>query len=197
MKINDAYNLLLKLTTSADNADKFKKALLHYDRWNPEQDIRSYLEFIRDETYNWLLDMPSNWQSERTLSKPKTAIVKLLEQPQLQEEYGKDFTLQIIEKIDDVWTRQRSEIMLKRKSDTSVLEEDENVEYQIDPPPSNYDSSLKQENVMLAERLEQAESKIELLESRIQVHKKMLLEYIKIYEDSTKHAVWEMAILNI
>lgn len=115
MDLNAAYDLLLKLTKSTDNARIFKETYLHFHKPD-DYDLKAYLEFITENCESWFDLLPEKLSSEPALSKPKSAILKLMSQPDVRACLGADFCSTVEEALVTTWRDIKDDLVKKRKS---------------------------------------------------------------------------------
>lgn len=187
MNFDQAYDLLKTVTPNSDNADKFKRSHLHYNFIISTADIKQYLDFIKDNCLDWIEGLPDQWKSKTTLSKPKTAIIKLLEQPQIRTAYGQEYTEELIDIIASTWKHNSQRIIDDRINEVQVN----------DQVNENTTIEDEEEQSVIQENTHDLHQQIQNLNSRLRLHKKLFIDYIRVKEDPNIIHIWETMINNI
>lgn len=158
MKLIDAHQLLASLTKSTDNARYFKETYEHFGK-QADDDLQTYIQFIFENCLEWLERLPDKLTSQEALAKPKSAVVKLLEQPSVIQELGDQLCSQAKDLLVTTWKANKDRITIERAEDHDDLEQSvENEIIEADEPPPSVDNQqqiaqLQQENLRLAEQL--------------------------------------------
>lgn len=164
MKLIDAYNLLFSLTKSKDNARSFKETYEHFSKGDDDA-LDTYLLFVSDNCVEWLERLPDKYASQEALSKPKTGILKLIEQPSVVEYLGEDTCKRLKQVITDTWKLNKDRIAAERTEGLQQDIESPPLDQEIDAQSFEADnphvsphiqstdmSALQAENVRLAEQ---------------------------------------------
>lgn len=154
MKLSDAYNILYELTKSKDNARCFKVTYTWFQH-EDNLDLKTYLDFISDNCKEWLERLPDEYNSQPSLAKPKTAVIKLIEQPQVIQAIGADFCAQLTTTITTTWKANKDRIAAQRTIPDSLTETSTPHEDDQELPDENHqeqssdNNSLQEENLKL------------------------------------------------
>lgn len=203
MNLTQTYDLLLTLPSGRENASVFKTTYEHYQFKNDEN-LKAYLEFIKDNTIEWFSEMPERWKSLTQLSKPKTALIKLLKNEEIAKEVGDEYAQELITTINGTWkkymhdlsdSRQKSitnsvktpeETSEKTEQEDEEKTEEDSEEYDFNPDQND----LIRENLILVAKLEKFQKNNEYL-------KQLFFEYVKTKEDEKMHSIWFSIIQNL
>jgi hypothetical protein len=88
MRLVDAYTLLVEDGVS-DNPRYFAEVYKGF-QFNDEDSLADYIDFIVHEPVHWMRGFPAKLTTKTSFSKPKTAVIKLLKKPAVQEDLGAD-----------------------------------------------------------------------------------------------------------
>ena len=200
MNFSEAYNLLISLTNSDSNAKHFKLAHEQFQKKNQDEDIKSYLDFIKGNCIEWFEGMPTKWASASALAKPKMSIIKLLEQPQVHQAYGAEFCIELEKIIEKTWKDNKDKLVSQRavtstinpkaESTTYDGEEayiEEDFEEDVEEDAQQRLEVLQQENRQLRRDMQEYKSCIEDL-------KTLFVNYVKIKEDPGMQTILTMFI---
>lgn len=119
MKLEHAADVLRPLTKTGDNARIFTEVYTHCGK-KKEDDLQTYLDFILENCAEWMELLPEKYQSETALSKPKTAICKLLTVPEIIKELGEDFCKELDKTIVDTWKKNKDSLVQQRSVAATV-----------------------------------------------------------------------------
>jgi len=224
MKLSEAFDLLFTHDKGSANAKVFKTMHEHYNYKNPNSDIKLYLDFVKNNCKEWLFDMPEGWRAKPQLSKPKTAMIKLLQQPKVVEHLGEDYANDLIKIIETTWKQNMHDLVnVRQKANGNVKEsekiddetngreegDNENEELPSDTESENdaddsanssvqrHINALRRENINLVRRLEKQQLLTEQLQNVLDLHKKLFFEYVKTKEDPAMHPIWATLIENL
>lgn len=103
MLISQASNLML-LHGTDDNVKHFKM-LFANERFTQESLLSDYINFVIVETDVWLTAFPLSLKSLTAISKPKTALLKLLTIPSIMTDIGPQLCFDVADKISDSYRR--------------------------------------------------------------------------------------------
>jgi hypothetical protein len=205
MKLIDAHKLLVSLTKSPDNARYFKETYEHFGKQG-DDDLHTYLEFVCENCVEWLERLPDKLTSQESLAKPKSAIIKLLDQQTVVDELGTEFCNTAKSTLVTTWKSHKDAIVADRTAQeesftqsvsTGSLDEEletntSNSLVQHKPESFSTEESnpqeairqLKLENLKLVEQLTKCQEKM-------QVYKEACFNIIEIcYPD--KKELWSL-----
>lgn len=112
MLLADAYSQLSSLGTT-DNAKHFKM-LYSEGPYSDTTPLAEYIDFILNHTDAWLSAFPESLRSRTALSKPKTAVLKLMSLPDVKTTIGAKRCFDVIDKVSDSYRRLASQMSDER-----------------------------------------------------------------------------------
>jgi hypothetical protein len=96
MKLEEAYKLV------AAHHRVIADVAKHYN-WKDDTDLKEYTDFILHEPIQWMKGYPAKYSDVANFAKPKTAMVKLMKQSEVQTEYGEDYANKVRDAIWDAY----------------------------------------------------------------------------------------------
>jgi hypothetical protein len=114
MDLKEAHDLLLSLTKSTDNARIFKEIYMHFNKPD-DYDLKQYLEFVHENCYEWFEGLPDKLASEPALSKPKSAILKLISHETVQTAVGAELCQELENNLVQTWRNIKDDLIKARK----------------------------------------------------------------------------------
>jgi hypothetical protein len=112
MKLKDAF-LLLHENGTADHHRNFAMIFKHYN-FTEDMELKEYLEFVSNETLEWIKGFPGSMVTKEQLSKPKTALVKLLKLETVKTALGAEFVANVHRKVWDTFKQNVDAIVTER-----------------------------------------------------------------------------------
>ena len=122
MKLGEAHELLLSLTKSSDNARYFKETHDHAG-FPRDRNLADYLSFINDNCDAWFRGLPDKLSSETALAKPKSGILKLINEPKVIEDVGADLCKALESELNRTWKRSKDAYIAERKPPAPAIDE--------------------------------------------------------------------------
>lgn len=113
MRLVDAYNLLIEDGVS-DSPRYFAEVYKSF-QFTDDDSLADYIDFIVHEPVHWMRGFPAKLTTKTSFSKPKTAVIKLLKKPAVQNELGVD----VVETAHGaIWStfKKEHETLLKERS---------------------------------------------------------------------------------
>lgn len=120
MNIQQASDVLAK-ETSKEHLSYFTKQLVQF-KYEPTTPLKDFLEFINENTIQWLQKLPKTAKSRNTLSKYRTSITTLLGKEQIREDIGSQYCIILERKINDTFKNNVDNIVDERDgtSDSTI-----------------------------------------------------------------------------
>lgn len=103
MLVSQAHSLML-LHSNDDNVKHFT-LLFKGGLFGKESDLLEYITYVHDHTDAWLQSFPVSLKSITAISKPKTALLKMLTIPCVMKEMGAQICFDVADKIADSYRR--------------------------------------------------------------------------------------------
>lgn len=115
MLVSQAQDLML-LHGTEDNI-KYLKMLFkdgHGGDYNNDSELLDYIMYVHGHTDDWLNSFPVSLKSTTALSKPKTALLKMLTIPSVMKDLGSQTCYEVADQIADSYRRLSKSISQKR-----------------------------------------------------------------------------------
>jgi hypothetical protein len=113
MKLSDATLLL------GEQSRYFSEAYKQFS-FKDDQELKDYLDFIMHEPVEWLKGLPGKLKTKNTLSRPKTALVKLLKLPSVKQDLTEVYVDQVYSTIWQAFKKNIDKILETRNKTHSA-----------------------------------------------------------------------------
>lgn len=102
MILKHASAILQKMTATSDNARVFRETYMHFLH-KDDDELLPYIQFIAENTKEWLENLPEKYKSIVSKAKAKTSIIKLLSNEDVASDLGSEVCTKTIEVLNDTW----------------------------------------------------------------------------------------------
>jgi hypothetical protein len=114
MDLDASHDMLLKQSTP-DNARYFKTVYQHFNK-RPDSSLKEYLQFVEENTSEWLDNLPHSLKTRPALAKPKTALNVLLALPEVKADVSPEFCKKVETKLNQTFKNMIVSVVSKRTS---------------------------------------------------------------------------------
>ena len=136
MHIQQASDFLSK-DPSKEHLSYFTKQLVQF-KYEPTTPLSDLLEFINENTIQWLQQLPKTAKSKNTLSKYRTSITTLLNKEQVRENLGTQYCSVLEKKINDTFKNNVDNIVDERNGTNVSTNDDVETSYSDDSDTDSF-----------------------------------------------------------
>lgn len=139
----------LTLLTNGENNKYFKDQVKHFHK-EQRSPLKEYIELVNKDPVQWLRSLPKGIKSKSTFHKYKAPLYVLLENEEVNEEYGESYCVSVIKNIKDSFKENIDNIINERKNTTTSGSDSANKSLDFDNPSDEEDSVLDLNNLEVA-----------------------------------------------